>query len=168
MGKHIESNHKPKCTTCEKVFSSSEELQGHIAAEHGDGNSCNFCEKTFPNKLALKEHIQVKHKFFLVAQLYKPLSSSVGPSQFAFLAFRRFVHYYPCLNAWLAFYTLPMPTRTRPCIRPCFFLRRQSYVESRDASILVHSCYPEGEMDEEMDEILSPKCPTEVSHILIE
>ena len=37
------------------------------------------------------------------------------------------------------------------------FLDRQSYVESRDASILVHSCYPEGEMDEEMDEILNSK-----------
>jgi len=32
---------------------------------------------------------------------------------------------------------------------------RQSYVESRDASILVHSCYPEGEMDEEMDEMFN-------------
>ena len=41
-------------------------------------------------------------------------------------------------------------------------MSRQSYVESRDASILVHSCYPEGEMDEEMDEILSTKSPTEV------
>ena len=27
------------------MFSSSEKLQAHIAADHGNGNYCNFCEK---------------------------------------------------------------------------------------------------------------------------
>ena len=41
----LDETYKEKCTTCEKMFSSSEKLRAHIAADHGNGNYCNFCEE---------------------------------------------------------------------------------------------------------------------------
>ena len=66
MIKHNENNHKPECTTCVRVFSSSDELQDHNAAEHCSVS--NLGEKRSSNRSASIEHIEDIHTNECVCQ----------------------------------------------------------------------------------------------------
>lgn len=61
--KHINTAHKRKCSICDKVFKSSEELLKHKATHFNSYYVCPFCQKTVKLKSSLQRHLKKVHPF---------------------------------------------------------------------------------------------------------
>ena len=56
---------KIKCDTCNRTFSSKENLMNHIQIVHGDNlpYDCKKCKKYFTNMEDMRTHLQKEHSY---------------------------------------------------------------------------------------------------------